>query len=154
VAVDGCVEVARPACAAELAVRQHLQADGSLQVERVQDCLILDRPQLVNRDLVLGIIRVGLQHLGRTQQAPDVVGTIDNSHGRSPASEVASAARTFPAALTIASSLPKAAARGRYFMPQSGASTSRSGGTCSSAARMRPSTVSTLSTSDVPRSST
>jgi hypothetical protein len=41
--------------------------------------------------------------------------------------------------------LPNATARGRYFMPQSGATTSRSGGTCGSAALIRPATMSGVS---------
>src|SRR5688500_1375060 len=51
-------------------------------------------------------------------------------------------------------SLAKATARGRYFMPQSGATTSRSAGTCFSPARMRSATACALSTASLPRSIT
>ena len=55
---------------------------------------------------------------------------------------------------TIDLSLPKAASRGRYFMPQSGPITRRLAGTCLSARRIRSATVSGVSTSRVERSST
>ena len=47
---------------------------------------------------------------------------------------------------TIACIFPNATSRGRYFMPQSGAMTMRSAGTCGSALRMRPATISGVST--------
>ncbi len=65
-----------------------------------------------------------------------------------------SSSRTSRAPATIASSLRNARPRGRYFIPQSGATTSRSGGTISSALRIRPATTSAVSTSADPRSST
>jgi len=55
---------------------------------------------------------------------------------------------------TIASSFANARSRGRYFMPQSGPTTSRSGRSTVSAARIRSATVSALSTSSEPRSRT
>src|SRR5262249_39412114 len=53
-----------------------------------------------------------------------------------------------------ARSLPKAVARGRYFIPQSGAATRRSGAMYFSPARSRAATISALSTAPSPRLST
>src|SRR5690606_28587957 len=65
-----------------------------------------------------------------------------------------SSARSTRAAPASARSLPYADSRGRYFMPQSGARTSRSGAWWAKARRALAATVSTLSTSGVDRSST
>src|SRR4029453_9285142 len=65
-----------------------------------------------------------------------------------------SSARTIRAPAASASSLAMARSRGRYFIPQSGAGTRRSGGTCASAVLIRPATVSGVSTLASPRSMT
>src|SRR5208282_309102 len=67
---------------------------------------------------------------------------------------IVASVRSRAAAAVSAVSLPKATSRGRYFMPQSGASTWRSGGTYGSARRTRASTVSGDSTVRSFRSST
>ena len=61
--------------------------------------------------------------------------------GRRSNQPICSSCRTIAAPSASAFILPKATARGRYSMPQSGATTSRSAGTCLSAARMRPATI-------------
>src|ERR1700722_2899013 len=71
-----------------------------------------------------------------------------------PRSYRASSPRSVSAACAIALSFPNADSRGRYFMPQSGASTSRSAGTYSSARRTRPAMTSAVSTVVSFRSST
>src|SRR3546814_3635306 len=62
--------------------------------------------------------------------------------------------RTISAPATMAFSFPNAIARGRYFMPQSGATIRRSASMCFSAPRMRSATVSGASTAGSPRSRT
>ena len=58
-----------------------------------------------------------------------------------------SSRRTIAAPSASAFSLAKARARGRYFMPQSGAGISRSAAICRRPARMRPATSSAVSAS-------
>src|SRR4051812_32027159 len=71
-----------------------------------------------------------------------------------PGGDLHSSPRTMCAPCTIARSLPSAMSRGRYFMPQSGATTRRSAGTTFSAALIRPAIASADSTFMSPRSST
>src|SRR5208282_1688173 len=61
-----------------------------------------------------------------------------------------SSRRTIAAPAASAFNLAKARSRGMYFMPQSGAGISRSGGRCVRAARMRAATVSGVSGSGSP----
>ena len=99
--------------------------------------------QLLLRNAPVAQIVARLQQLGRTQQTAHVVGAIVRmAHALlPPALETRNCSRTARAARAITCSLSKAALRGRYFMPQSGAITSRSRSMCSSADQMRRSTV-------------
>ncbi len=65
-----------------------------------------------------------------------------------------SSRRTIAAPSASARNFPKARSRGRYFIPQSGAGIRRSAATCASPLRMRAATISAVSTSALPRSST
>src|SRR5204863_4271072 len=87
-----------------------------------------------------------LQSGGTSQRGADIalaVGAREDDDGRS--HEPVSSRRTIAAPSASALSLAKAVSRGIYFMPQSGAGMSRSGGMCSSARRMRAATISGVS---------
>ena len=80
VAVDRVDEVAGPATASELAVAEDVDANLFLQLEDLQNRVVLDRAQLVQRQLALGVgdVRV-LDHLG-SEEAADLVGAIGGAH--------------------------------------------------------------------------
>ena len=67
-------EVHVPGGATELAVGRGLQANLFLHADRVADRVVLGRPQLRGRDPVLREVLACLEKLGRSKQAPHVVG--------------------------------------------------------------------------------
>ena len=119
-----------------------------------------DEQQVEEEALLLGRLAPGEQQvevLGEREPAHEVAGEVAAAHldavRDTPRGDAG--VSTLPRApATIASSLRNASSRGRYFMPQSGATTSRSGGTTSSARRIRSATTSGVSASGEPRSST
>ena len=73
-------EVARPATASKLAVAEDVHANLFLELEDLQNGAVLDRAQLVQRQLALGVsgVRV-LDNLG-SEEAADLVGAIGGAH--------------------------------------------------------------------------
>src|SRR5262249_47449536 len=95
---------------------------------------------------LLPLVRNRLSHSG---SAPPLRARAARDFGRHRAG-----VDTRRAPATSAASLPKATSRGRYFIPQSGAATSRAAGTRASAARNRPATCSAVSIRESARSIT
>src|SRR5207253_7796503 len=133
-----------PVVAAVLAVGEHVDSNLALHLERGQDGAVFDLCQLVLRDALTAKILTRLKQLRRAQQAANVVGAVVGSHATTlppVGTRCGNSRRMLRAALAILCSFSNAARRGRYFMPQSGATTSCSGAMCSSAARIRLSTT-------------
>src|SRR6202011_4279401 len=96
----------------------------ALHVQGGQDGGIFDLLELLLRDALLTEIVTRLQHFGRPEKTADMVGAVVRGHVLlPPRGAIGSASRTVRAARAITSSFANAAARGRYFMPQSGAIT-------------------------------
>src|SRR5205823_656188 len=125
-----------PVVAAQLAVGQHVDTDPSLHVQRGQYRRVLDCFELLGCDALLAEILARLLQFRWPQQTADVVGAVIRGHALLPHRlAIGNASRTVRAARAITASFSNADARGRYFMPQSGAICNRSGGMCRNARR-------------------
>jgi hypothetical protein len=75
-----------PRGAAELAVRDRLQADFSLHPHDLADGVVLDGAEVPVGEAAGGVLLAGLQQLRRPQEAADVVGAerrlVAEGHGR------------------------------------------------------------------------
>src|SRR5215813_14662668 len=143
--VEADQEIGLPRGAAIFPVGDRFEPGRLLLLDQCRDLAILDRLELSRRDRALLALRPSVLQRRRPQEAADVVGTerrlVSLTHGLTRSYCLLSSCRTSAAPSTIASIFPNATSRGRYFMPQSGATTIRSGGTNGSAARMRAATV-------------
>ena len=141
-------EVGLPRGAAVFAVGDRLQSGLLLLLDQRRDLAVLDRLELLGRDLAALALAARLLQRGGTQQAADMVGTkrrLGSHHGLF-TQFFANSWRTICAPSTIARIFPNAISRGRYFKPQSGATTIRSAATYGNAWRMRAATVAAVST--------
>src|SRR5262249_12347349 len=127
-------------------------------VDQGLDLAVLNRLELFRGDLVLLSFCARALERRRPQQAADMIGAEGRFSSLHQISLVLqffdSSCRTIFAPFAIACILPKATSRGRYFMPQSGATTIRCAGMKGKARRMRSATVSAVSTATSDRSIT
>ena len=77
IARDGLLEVACPAAATKLSVRNHVDANLLLHVQHAQDLAIFDFAQLFERQVALLVCRPRLLELVRAQEAANLVGTVE-----------------------------------------------------------------------------